>query len=45
MRREGPAMRPLQFYLITDLHYFENTLGASGEAYEVRSLTDQKCIA
>ena len=37
--------QPLQFYLITDLHYFENTLGASGEAYEARSLTDQKCIA
>ena len=36
---------PLQFYLITDLHYFENSLGASGPAYEARSLTDQKCIA
>ncbi|MCL2301052.1 MAG: metallophosphoesterase [Firmicutes bacterium] len=38
-------MKPLQFYLITDLHYFENSLGAEGEAYEARSLTDQKCIA
>ena len=37
--------KPLQFYLITDLHYFENALGAEGEAYEARSLTDQKCIA
>ena len=36
---------PLQFYLITDLHYFENSLGAAGEAYEARSRTDQKCIA
>jgi len=36
---------PLRFYLITDIHYFENTLGAEGEAYEARSLTDQKCIA
>ena len=36
---------PLRFYLITDLHYFENSLGAEGEAYEARSLTDQKCIA
>jgi len=35
----------LQFYLIADLHYFENSLGAEGEAYEARSLTDQKCIA
>jgi len=31
--------------LIADLHYFENSLGAKGEAYEARSLTDQKCIA
>ena len=36
---------PLAFYVITDTHYFENALGASGEAYEARSLTDQKCIA
>jgi len=35
----------LSFYLITDLHYFENSLGAEGPAYEARSLTDQKCIA
>jgi len=35
----------LSFYVITDLHYFENSLGATGEAYEARSLTDQKCIA
>ncbi len=33
------------FFVITDTHYFENSLGASGEAYERRSLTDQKCIA
>ena len=36
---------PLQFYLLADLHYFDNALGAEGEAYEARSLTDQKCIA
>ena len=35
----------LAFYVIADTHYFENTLGAEGEAYEARSLTDQKCIA
>jgi len=35
----------LSFYVITDLHYFEKSLGAAGEAYEARSLTDQKCIA
>jgi len=38
-------MQKLAFTLITDLHYFENSLGAEGEAYEARSLTDQKCIA
>lgn len=37
--------QPLSFFVITDTHYFENALGASGEAYEKRSLTDQKCIA
>jgi len=35
----------LSFYVICDPHYFENSLGAAGEAYEARSLTDQKCIA
>jgi len=35
----------LPFYVIADTHYFENELGAEGEAYEARSLTDQKCIA
>ena len=38
-------MKELRFALITDLHYFEKSLGAEGEAYEARSLTDQKCIA
>ena len=38
-------MKELRFTLITDLHYFEKSLGAEGEAYEARSLTDQKCIA
>jgi len=42
---EAITLDPLRFYLITDLHYFENSLGAEGEAYEARSLTDQKCIA
>jgi len=36
---------PLRFYLIADPHYFDISLGAEGEAYEARSLTDQKCIA
>ena len=35
----------LNIFVVTDTHYFENSLGASGEAYEKRSRTDQKCIA
>ncbi len=37
-----PAFR---FYIVTDPHYFANSLGASGPAYERRSRTDQKCVA
>lgn len=37
--------KPFSFFLVTDPHYFENSLGCSGEAYEERSRTDQKCIA
>ena len=27
-------MENLKFYLLTDTHYFEESLGASGKAYE-----------
>lgn len=37
--------KPFSFFLVTDTHYFENELGATGEAYEKRSRVDQKCIA
>lgn len=37
--------QPFNLFVVTDTHYFENALGASGEAYEKRSATDQKCIA
>ncbi len=33
------------FYLVTDPHFFELSLGGEGEAYEARSRTDQKCVA
>lgn len=33
------------FYLVTDPHYFELSLGGEGKAYEERSRTDQKCVA
>lgn len=38
-------MENFSLYIVTDPHYFENKLGASGPAYERRSRTDQKCIA
>ena len=37
--------KPFSFYLITDTHYFENSLGASGEAYDKFNLNEQKCLA
>lgn len=37
--------KTFSFFLVTDPHYFEASLGASGEAYEKRSITDQKCVA
>lgn len=37
--------KEFSFFLVTDPHYFEASLGAQGEAYEARSRTDQKCIA
>ena len=27
-------MKSINFYLVTDTHYFENNLGAGGEAFE-----------
>ncbi len=37
--------KPFSFYLITDPHYFENSLGASGVAYDKFNLNEQKCLA
>ncbi|MBQ6600238.1 MAG: metallophosphoesterase [Clostridia bacterium] len=34
-------MKPISFYLVTDTHYFENKLGAGGEAFEKNMLTEQ----
>lgn len=36
---------PLKFYLISDLHHYAPSLGISGEAFEKRYYSDQKCIA
>jgi hypothetical protein len=38
-------MKSLNFYLVTDTHYFDTSFSASGTAYERRSRTDQKCVA
>lgn len=38
-------MNNFSFYLVTDTHYYDTSFKASGEAYETRSRTDQKCVA
>lgn len=38
-------MEDLKFYLITDTHYFKNSLGARGEAYDDFMRFEQKCFA
>ena len=38
-------MKPLKFYLVTDTHYFKNSLGAYGEEYERFMDDEQKCFA
>ena len=38
-------MDKFSFYLVTDTHYFDDSYKRSGEAYERRSRTDQKCVA
>ena len=38
-------MRPLKFFVITDTHFFKNTLGAYGPEYETFMQTQQKCFA
>lgn len=38
-------MKPYAFYVITDLHFFKNSLGAYGEEYERSMDFQQKCFA
>lgn len=38
-------MKPMKFYLITDTHYFKNSLGAYGSGYENFMRYEQKCYA
>lgn len=39
------AMNNFSFYLVTDTHYYDSSFKRVGEAYEKRSVTDQKCVA
>lgn len=34
VKTNGDVMTPFKFYLLTDTHYFEESLGAEGKAYE-----------
>ncbi|MBQ8782983.1 MAG: metallophosphoesterase [Clostridia bacterium] len=38
-------MKQLKFYLITDTHYFKNSLGAYGKGYDEFMRFEQKCYA
>lgn len=38
-------MQNLNFYLVTDTHFFDPSFKHSGAAYEKRSISDQKCVA
>ena len=38
-------MDSFSFYLITDIHYYAQSLGITGKAYEACSHADQKCLA
>lgn len=38
-------MKDFRFFLITDTHFFSNSLGAYGEGYENFMMTEQKCFA
>lgn len=38
-------MKELKFFLITDTHYFKNSIGAYGPEYEEYMTTQQKCYA
>ena len=38
-------MQNLNFYLVTDTHFFDPSFKRSGAAYEKRGISDQKCVA
>ena len=45
MKQRGLIMKELKLFVITDTHYFKNSLGAYGEEYERFMDFEQKCFA
>jgi predicted phosphohydrolase len=43
--RVSDIMKPTDFYLVTDTHFFKNSLGAYGKEYEKFMRNEQKCFA
>lgn len=44
-RGDTQMNKPFSFFLVTDTHYYDSSFKREGEAYEKRSITDQKCVA
>ncbi len=44
-KRDTTQMKELKFFVITDTHYFKNSLGAYGDEYERFMDFEQKCFA
>ena len=42
---EQKMQKPLKLTFIADTHHYSKTLGTSGRQYELRSGSDQKCLA
>lgn len=41
----GDCVDSFSFFLVTDTHYYDTSFRRTGNAYENRSRTDQKCVA
>lgn len=41
----GDCVESFSFFLVTDTHYYDTSFRRTGNAYENRSRTDQKCVA
>lgn len=37
--------KPFSMFVVTDTHYYDTSFKRTGNAYEKRSITDQKCVA